>query len=116
MRIEKRIGCYTVRKIRKGHIMDKNEIMKVVAMYNSIMASLELCEVANTASNYEGDFLFVMCKGGTHYTNELGDIMPDAFGDDGSWYTCESMEETAAKYTELCLKAGCEPTDIYVGY
>lgn len=83
-------------------------------MYNTVMAAMKRCQTVNAADNYEGDFLFVMCKGGTHYTNELGDIMPNDM--DGEFYTCESMEETAAKYTELCLKNGNTPTDIYTGY
>ena len=41
--------------------------------------------------------------------------MPNAFEED-AWYSCKSMEETAAKYTELCMKAGCTPENIYTDY
>ena len=95
--------------------MEAKQILAVAAMYNKIMEALQECKRVNEASNYDGDYLFVQCEGGTHYTNELGDIMPNAFEED-AWYSCKSMEETAAKYTELCMKAGCTPENIYTNY
>ena len=54
------------------------------------------------------------CDGGTHFTNEMGDIMTNLKKDE--FYSCKTLEETAAKYAELCLEAGCTPTDIYTSY
>ena len=53
---------------------------------------------------------------GTRYTNELMDIMPRELNDDDYFYHCKTLEETAAKYAELCLAAGCKPSDIYTNY
>ena len=96
--------------------MKAQEILQAAEMYNTIFAALQECEKVNQASNYESDYLFVECNGGTHYTNELCDIMPNAFNQEGDFFTCKTMEETAAKFAELCLAAGCTPTDIYTSY
>ena len=96
--------------------MEANEILQAAQMYNRIFAALKECERVNELNNYEGDYLFVECDGGTHYTNELCDIIPSAFSDADDFYRCKTMEETAAKFAELCLEAGCEPSDIYTGY
>ena len=94
--------------------MEAKEILQAAQMYNAIIAALNECKKVNEASNYEGDYLFVECNGGTHYTNELCDIMPNELY--GGFYTCKTMEETAAKFAELCLAAGCKPSDIYTSY
>ena len=96
--------------------MKANEIIEVVEMYNRIMAALHECKRANESNNYDSDLLFVECKGGTHYTNELGDIMPNNFEDKDNYFTCHGLEETAAKFTEICLDCGCTPSDIYTMY
>ena len=96
--------------------MKATEILQAAQMYNTIFAALKECERVNKLNNYESDYLFVECAGGTHYTNELCDIMPNAFNQDGEFYTCKTMEETAAKFAELCLAAGCKPSDIYTSY
>ena len=96
--------------------MKANEILQAAQMFNTIFAALEECKKVNEESNYDGDYLFVECAGGTHYTNELCDIMPNAFHQDGDFYTCHTMEETAAKFAELCLAVGCTPSDIYTSY
>lgn len=94
--------------------MEAKEIIQAAQMYNTIIAALNECKKVNEASNYESDYLFVECNGGTHYTNELCDIMPNELY--GGFYTCKTMEETAAKFAELCLAAGCTPSDIYTSY
>lgn len=96
--------------------MKAQEIIQAVEMFNRIMEALKECEKVNKASNYSGDLLWVMCKGGTHYTNEMCDIMPSAFADEEKFYTCESLKETAAKFAALCLEAGCSPDDIFTDY
>ena len=96
--------------------MKATEILKAAEMYNKILEALKECERVNELNNYEGDYLFVECVGGTHYTNELCDIMPNAFNQGEDFYTCKTMEETAAKFAELCLAAGCKPSDIYTSY
>lgn len=95
-------------------IMNSQEIRQAAEMYNKIMEALEECEKVNKANNYDGDLLWVDCNGGTHYTNELGDIMPNEL--DGEYYCRKDLEETAAKYADLCLAAGCKPSDIYTSY
>ena len=94
--------------------MKPKEIIQAAEMYNRIMAALKACEKVNKASNYNGYLLWVECIGGTHYTNEMCDIMPST--DEEKFYTCKSLKETAAKFAELCLKAGCSPDDIFTGY
>lgn len=96
--------------------MNTKEIINTVAMYNRVMAALLECKEVNEASNYDKDLLFVECEGGTHYTNELGDILPNNIKDTDDYYSCKTLAETCAKYTELCLKAGCTPADIYTMY
>ena len=94
--------------------MKANEILQAAQMYNAIFAALKECEKVNEANGYNGDLLWVDCDGGTHFTNELGDIMTNLKHDE--LYTCKTMEETAAKFAELCLAADCTPSDIYTSY
>ena len=95
--------------------MKAQEIMQAAEMYNRILVALNGCKKVNQASNYDGDLLWVECNGGAYYTNELGDIMPNAFNQ-YEIYTCKTLEETAAKFAELCLAVGCSPSDIYTSY
>ena len=96
--------------------MKANKILQAAQMFNTIFAALKECERVNELNNYEGDYLFVECVGGTHYTNELCDIMPRELNDDAVFYHCKTIEETAAKFAELCLAVGCTPSDIYTSY
>ena len=96
--------------------MKATEILQAAEMYNTIFAALNECKKVNEANGYDSDLLFVECKGGTHYTNELGDIMPNNFEDKDNYFTCHGLEETAAKFTEICLDCGCTPSDIYTMY
>ena len=94
--------------------MKAQEIMQAAQMYNTILAALNECKKVNEANNYDDDLLWVDCDGGTHFTNELGDIMTNLKHDE--LYTCKTLEETAAKFAELCLAVGCSPSDIYTSY
>lgn len=94
--------------------MKANEILQAAQMFNTIFAALKECKKVNEANNYDDDLLWVDCDGGTYFTNELGDIMTNLKHDE--LYTCKTLEETAAKFAELCLEAGCTPTDIYTSY
>ena len=85
-------------------------------MYNRVMELLLVCKETNEANNYDSDNLFVECDEAGYYTNELGDIMPNSSNILGQYYTCDNIAETAAKFTELCLKAGAKPGDIYTSY
>ena len=96
--------------------MKAQEILKAAEMYNTIFAALNECKKVNEANNYDGDYLFVECNGGTHYTNELCDIMPNAFNQEEDFYTSKTMEETDAKFAELFLAAGCKLSEIYSSY
>ena len=96
--------------------MKSTEILQAAEMYNKILEALKECEKVNAANGYRDDYLFVECAGGTHYTNELCDIMPSALNDADDFYRCKTMEETAAKFAELCLAVGCSPSDIYTSY
>ena len=96
--------------------MEAKEILQAAQMYNKILAAMKKCEKVNAANGYRDDYLFVECDGGTHYTNELCDIFPSAFSDADDFYRCKTMEETAAKFAELCLAVGCSPSDIYTSY
>ena len=96
--------------------MSTKEIIAITAMYNTILDLLLECKRVNTASNYEGDYLFVECDESGYYTNELGDIMPNSVLGNNTYYTCDNIAETAAKFTELCLKAGATVGDIYTSY
>ena len=95
--------------------MKAQEIMQSAEMYNKILEALNECKKANEANNYGDDLLWVECNGCAYYTNELGDIMPNAFNQD-EFYTYKTLEETAAKFAELCLAVGCKPSDIYTSY
>ena len=94
--------------------MEAKEIAQAAEMYIRIMEALKECEKANKASNYNDDLLWVMCVRGTHYTNEMCDIMPSS--DEEKFYRCKNLKETAAQFTALCLEAGCSPDDIFTGY
>ena len=95
--------------------MKANEILQAAQMYNTILAAMKECKKVNEANNYEGDNLFVVCDKAGYLANELGDIMPNRFNNN-STYFFKSIAETAAKFAELCLAAGCTPTDIYTSY
>ena len=95
--------------------MKAQEIMQAAEMYNTILAALNECKKVNEANDYGDDLLWVECNGGAFYTNELGDIMPNSFNQD-ELYNCKTLEETAAKFAELCLAAGCSHSDIYTSY
>ena len=96
--------------------MKATEILQAAQMFNTIFAALNECKKVNEASNYEGDLLWVECNGGTHYTNEIGDIMPNDIEDEDNFFNCNGLEQTAAKFTEICLDCGCTPSDIYTMY
>ena len=96
--------------------MKATEILQAAQMYNTIFAALNECKKVNEANNYDGDLLWMECNGGTHYTNDLGDIMPNRIEDTDNYFTCKTLEETAAKFAELCLAVGCTPSDIYTSY
>ena len=96
--------------------MKAMEILQAAEMCNKILEALKECEKVNQASNYNGDLLWVECNNGTHYTNDLGDIMPNRIEDTDNYFTCKTLEETAAKFAELCLAVGCTPSDIYTSY
>ena len=95
--------------------MKATEILQAAQMYNTIFAALNECKKVNEASNYEGDLLWVDCANGTHYANESGCIIQNSLNTD-EYYFCKTLEETAAKYAELCLAAGCSPSDVYTSY
>ena len=94
--------------------MKANEILQAAQMYNTILAAMNECKKVNEANNYDSDNLFVECDEAGYYTNELGDIMPNRFNK--PTYFCKSIAETAAKFTELCLKADADIYDIYTSY
>ena len=96
--------------------MKATEILQAAEMFNTIFAALNECKKVNEANGYNGDLLWVECNGGTHYTNDLGDIMPNRIEDTDNYFTCHTLEETAAKFAELCLAVGCSPSDIYTSY
>ena len=96
--------------------MTTSEIIKTVAIYNRVLELLLVCKETNEANNYDSDNLFVECDEAGYYTNELGDIMPNRPEDTDNYFTCKTLEETAAKFAELCLAVGCKPSDIYTGY
>ena len=96
--------------------MKANKILQAAQMFNTIFEALKECERVNELNNYEGDYLFVECVGGTHYTNELMDIMPRELNDDAVFYHCKTLEETAATFAAFCLAVGCTPSDIYTSY
>ena len=95
--------------------MKANEILQAAEMYNKILEALNECEKVNQANNYDGDLLWIECNNGTHYTNELGCIIQNSLKTD-EYYFCKTLEETAAKFAELCLAVGCSPSDIYTSY
>ena len=94
--------------------MEANEIIKTVAIYNRVLELLLVCKETNEANNYDTDNLFVECDEAGYYTNELGDIMPNR--SNSPTYYCKSIAETAAKFTQLCLKADADIYDIYTSY
>ena len=96
--------------------MEAKEIMQAAEMFNAIFAALNECKKVNEASNYGDDLLWVECNNGTHYTNDLGDIIANRIEDTDNYFTCHTLEETAAKFAELCLAVGCSPSDIYTSY
>ena len=96
--------------------MTTSEIIKTVAIYNRVLELLLVCKETNEANNYDSDNLFVECDEAGYYTNELGDIMPNSCLSDLPYYSCSNIAETAAKFTELCLKADADIYDIYTSY
>ena len=71
--------------------MEAKEILQAAQMFNTIFAAMKECERVNAANGYRDDYLFVECNGGTHYTNELCDIMPNAFNQEEVQNSCGLM-------------------------
>ena len=94
--------------------MTTSEIIKTVAIYNRVLELLLVCKETNEANNYDSDNLFVVCDKAGYLANELGDIMPNS--SKNAPYHCKSIAETAAKFTQLCLKANVGIYDIYTSY
>ena len=95
--------------------MATNEIIKTVAIYNRVLELLLVCKETNEANNYDSDNLFVVCDKAGYLANELGDIMPNRFNNNPTYFF-KSIAETAAKFTQLCLKADADIYDIYTSY
>ena len=75
------------------------------------------CDTISSRQREIKDAIKSRCNGGKHYTNELGDIILDPWTTNKNEFcSFGTMEETAAKYAELCLAAGCKPSDIYTSY
>ena len=115
VRTSQGIGSNTLCKIRKEERdVKKNEIIRAAKIYNKVMELLKICQIMNEARRYEGDLLFVKCHGGSDMTNEMGDILPVC--ELSETYHYETLEDVAAKYTEICLKSWCTTDAIYVDY
>ena len=102
--------------------MEANEIIKTVAIYNTVLELLLKCKSMNEQelknSNGEAiDFIWLMCNKTEYYTNDVCEIMPP-FSDDEELeaITCDNLSETAAKYTEIVINAGASECDLYLGY
>lgn len=100
--------------------MNTKEIINTVAMYNRIMSKLLACKRHNDAQRATGrtfDPLWLYCKKNNYTTNDCNDIiLVEVNEEENDVITCDSLIETAAKFTELCLAVGCSPSDIYTGY
>ena len=59
--------------------------------------------------------MFVFGKG-TQKPQPKPQPQPQTTTQEEDFYTCKIMEETAAKFAELCLAVGCTPSDIYTSY
>ena len=102
--------------------MKANEIIKTVAIYNTVLELLLKCKRINEQelknSNGEAiDFIWLMCNKMDWYTNDVCEIMPP-FSDDEELeaITCDNLCETAAKYTEIVINAGATESDLYLSY
>ena len=102
--------------------MKANEIIKTVAIYNTVLELLLKCKSINEQelknSNGEAiDFIWLLCNKMEWYTNDFCEIMPPYSDDDNiSTISCDNLAETAAKYTEIVINAGASECDLYLGY
>ena len=88
--------------------MTAEEIKKAVGMYSEI---LDLAILANARNNArpDDDPLWVMCKKCDEYTDGAIIIIGDEV-------FSGTFSECVAKYTEICINAGADESDIYLGF
>ena len=102
--------------------MKANEIIKTVAIYNTVLELLLKCKSINEQelknSNGEAiEFIWLLCNKMEWYTNDVCEIMPPYSDDDNiSTISCDNLAETAAKYTEIVINAWASECDLYLGY
>lgn len=92
--------------------MTAEEIKKAVGMYSEI---LDLAKLANSRNNArpDDDPLWVMCKKCDEYTD--GAIIIKSSDIIGDEVFSGTFSECVAKYTEICINAGAEEGDMYIG-
>lgn len=89
--------------------MTAKEIKKAVGMYSRIADLVKSAQVHNNARP-DDDPLWVMCHKCDYYTDgkillNLANVVMEG-----------TIADCAAKYAEICINAGADESDIYLGY
>lgn len=102
--------------------MKANEIIKTVAIYNTVLELLLKCKSINEQEKEQAggdsfDLIWLQCTKTEYYTNDVCEIMPP-FSDyeELEAITCDNLSETAAKYTEIVINAGATESDLFLSY
>ena len=92
--------------------MTAKEIKKAVGMYSEI---LDLAKQANACNNArpDDDPLWIMCRKHEYYTD--GAIIIKSSDIIGDEVFSGTFSDCAAKYAEICINAGADESDIYLG-
>ena len=93
--------------------MTAEEIKKADGMYSEI---LDLAKMANARNNArpDDDPLWVMCKKCDEYTD--GAIIIKSSDIIGGEVFSGTLSDCVAKYAEICINAGADESDIYLGF
>ena len=92
--------------------MTAEEIKKAVGMYSEI---LDLAKLANARNNArpDDDPLWIMCRKHEYYTD--GAIIIKSSDIIGGEVFSGTLSDCVAKYAEICINAGAEESDMYIG-
>lgn len=92
--------------------MTAEEIKKIYRIYTRILDLVKRALVSNNSCP-DGDPLWVMCRKCDYYTD--GSIILDSNAiDDGEIYE-GILYDCAAEYAKLCMDAGADENDFYLG-
>lgn len=93
--------------------MTAKEIKKAVGMYDRILNLAKTAQVHNN-TRLDDDPLWVMCQKCDYYTDGKIILKSSDLVDGESFLG--TLSDCVAKYAEICINAGADESDIYLGF